>query len=321
MPALMHPPKELFPVGLAAMKSIALAAGEVRPGARRMIDAAQRLILGSDIDFDALAPITPEVFATEFIAPPEMRQQLIRGMCVLAMADGKPDARVMNAVRRFARAVGVEEPALRPLELFAHGQMLLGTLDYHRRSNLRTMLESEMERGLYAGVKAFLGVRGLSEDPLVAAPFLALGDLPEGTLGRALFEHYRSNGFAFPGEKGGFPESAVYHDLTHVLAGYGTDPFGELQVGAFTSGFRKREPFFVALLPLLVFVAEINVTPIPHGHIDAMFERPGVAEDYIAAIERGSRVKIDLSDHWDFWPMMSLPLDVARARLGISRPS
>jgi len=273
------------------------------------------------IDFDGIAPITPETFATEFNAPIELRQQIVRGMCVLALADGKPDSRVMAEVRKFALAVGVNEPALRPLELFAHGQVLLGALDYHRRSNLRTMLEGEMERGLFAGVKAFLGIRGLVEDPLVAAPFLALADLPEGTLGRAFYDHYRANGFALPGEKHGFPESAVYHDLTHVLAGYGTDPFGELQIGAFTAGFRKRDPFFVALLPLLVFVAEINVTPIPHGHADAMFEQPGVAEDYIAAIERGSRVKVDLSDHWDFWPLMPLPLDVVRERLGISRPS
>ena len=36
------------------------------------------------------------------------------------------------------------------------------------------------------------------------------------------------------------------------------------------------------------------------------------------AVERGSRVNTDLSDNWDFWPYMKLPLDEARKRLNIS---
>ena len=317
MSALVRPPKELVPVGLAAMKAVALAAGEVRPGARRLVDAAQKMLLGTAIDWDALAASTPEDFAERFVAPPEVKQQFVRGMCVLALVDGKPDARVTREIRRYAKAVGVDEPALRPLELFTAGHVLLGTLDYHRRSNLRGMLETEMERGVVAGVKALLGVRGLVEDALVAAPFLALEDLPKGTLGRAFFDHYKANGFAFPGEKGGFPEAGVYHDLTHVLAGYGTDPFGELQVAAFTAGFREKDPFYVALLPLIVFVADINVTPIPHDSGAGLFAKEGVADAYLAAIARGAKTKRDLSDHWDFWPMMPLSLDEARRTLGI----
>lgn len=38
----------------------------------------------------------------------------------------------------------------------------------------------------------------------------------------------------------------------------------------------------------------------------------------LQAIERSSRVTTDLSDNWDFWPLMPLPLDEAPARLGIT---
>jgi ubiquinone biosynthesis protein Coq4 len=208
---------------------------------------------------------------------------------------------------------------VRTVELFAHGHMLLGTLDFHRRSHIRGMLGDELEtRGLFGGVRSILGLRGLVEDPLVAAPFLALGELPAGTLGRAFFTHYREHGFTFPGEKGGFPESGVYHDFVHVLAGYGTDPLGELQVGGFTAGFRKQDPLFVAMLPLLVFCADINVTPIPHDQVDQLFAQPGVAEKFLHAVERGERVKIDLSDKWDFWPHVAKPLAEVREELGIS---
>jgi hypothetical protein len=183
------------------------------------------------------------------------------------------------------------------------------------------MAESEYERrGLFGAVKSLLGVRGLFEDPEVARPFLALGALPEGTLGRAFFDHYRHNGFPLPGERGGFPVSGVYHDFIHVLTGYGTDPVGELQLGAFTAGSRKQDPLYVALLPVLVFCAGINVTPVPHDEPAALFAQPGVAEKYLIALQRGGQVACDLSDHWDFWPLVSRPLAEARVGLGIEAP-
>jgi hypothetical protein len=40
-------------------------------------------------------------------------------------------------------------------------------------------------------------------------------------------------GFAFPGEKGGAPESIIAHDLTHVLGGFDTDLPSEACVTAF----------------------------------------------------------------------------------------
>lgn len=320
MPALLRPPADLVPFGLGAMKSVALASGELRPGARRLLDAAQRLLLGTRLDLDALAPVSPEELAGELVAPVELRRQLVHGMCVLTLADGPPDPRATALVARFARAVGIDEPAVRTLQRFAEGHRVLGALDWLRRSHFRAMIGEEVERGVVGAAKALLGLRGFVEDPAVAAPYLGLGDLPAGTLGRALFDHYRGHGFALPGERGGFPEAGVYHDVAHVLGGYDTDPLGELQVGGFIAGFRARDPFYVAMLPLLVFVAGIDVTPLDHDAAAPLFARPGVAEAYLDAIDRGGRVRVDLSDHWDFWPLVRLPLDEARARLGVPPP-
>ena len=240
-------------------------------------------------------------------------------MVVLSLTDGPPTAETAATIRSFATALGADQPAIDTVEQFAEGHLLLGTVDYHRRSNIRGMIEQEIEaRGVFRGLKSFLRLRGFAEDPEVAAPFVALGELPRGTLGRAMFDHYRSFGFAFPGERGGFPEAGFYHDVTHVLAGYGTDPLGELQVGAITAGFRGKDPLYVAMLPLLVFCAEINVTPIPHEHAEDLFSQPGVAERFIAAYERGARVTVDLSDHRDFWPYMSRSLEDVRRELNIT---
>ncbi|MBX3188979.1 MAG: hypothetical protein KF819_18305 [Labilithrix sp.] len=317
MNALPTPSPEAAILGLRAMRMIVAADGSPTPGGRRLLEAAQRVFLGVRVDIDTLAPITPEELARTF--PAELRESIVRGMVVATLVSGKPTPNASERVRDFACALGVEQPAVQTVELFARGHMLLGALDYHRRSNLRGMLADEIDaRGLTGAISSFLGLRGLREDPMIAAPYLSLEKLPAGTLGRALFDHYRHNGFSFPGERGGFPEAGVYHDVTHVLAGYGTDPLGELQIGAFTAGFRKKDPLFVAMLPLLLFCADINVTPIPHERPLELFAQGDNAEKYLRAVQRGMRVRVDLSDGWSFWPFASRPLADVRAELGIA---
>lgn len=312
---LLTPPPDVAVLGLRAMRMVGASDGALRPGVRALMLAAQKAFLHVDVSVDDLAPIEPAELASSFPGP--LREQIVRGMIIATLVDGSPVASATATVRRFARELGVEEPALETVELFARRQMLLGKLDFFRKSNIRRMVEGEFQHGLIEGAKRLLGLRGILEDPMVAAPFRALEDLPRGTLGRELFAHYREHGYAFPGERGGFPESGVYHDITHVLAGYSTEALGELQVGAFSAGFIRQNGFYVALLPLVIFCADINVTPIPHEHVDHLFSQPGAADKYVAAFERGSKVKRDLSDHWDFWPEMRRPIDDVRRDLGI----
>jgi hypothetical protein len=110
----------------------------------------------------------------------------------------------------------------------------------------------------------------------------------------------------------------MYHDFTHVLAGYDTTPAGETLVAAFTAGYRERRPdhgLFTALFGLSIFSTGVDVTPIGVGaRIGTV---GGVADRFFEAIDRGSAVTTDLSDGWDFWEWVSLPLDEARDRLGI----
>ncbi|MBX3228474.1 MAG: hypothetical protein KIT84_07470 [Labilithrix sp.] len=313
---LLRPPPDLAVLGLRAIHMVGTSDGPLRPAVRRLMLAAQSTFLGVDVPVDDLAPIEPAELARSF--PPPLREQIVRAMIVATLVDGEPSAAATATVRRFAKELEVDEPGLDTIELFARRHFTLGKIDYFRRSNIARMLRTELEEhGLVEGALRLFGARGWREDPTVAAPFVALGDLPAGTLGRALFTHYRTNGFSFPGERNGFPEAGVYHDLTHVLGGYATTPLGELQIGAFSAGYIRESPFYVAMLPLLLFCAEINVTPIPHDRVDDLFSHPGVAERYIRALERGSKVKRDLSDRWDFWPEMRRPIDDVRRDLGI----
>ena len=59
------------------------------------------------------------------------------------------------------------------------------------------------------------------------------------------------------------------------------------------------------------------MTPLPQPLSVSVLGQPGVAQRWLRALERGGKVNTDLSDNWDFWPFLPLPLDEARAELGI----
>jgi hypothetical protein len=52
-------------------------------------------------------------------------------------------------------------------------------------------------------------------------------------------------------------------------------------------------------------------------HITGILSTPGLAGRFIQAVERGRQVNTDLSDGWDWWPVLQLPLGEARRQLGV----
>jgi len=107
------------------------------------------------------------------------------------------------------------------------------------------------------------------------------GEAAPDTLGYAFYRHCRDHGFAFPGEKLGFPEAGIYHDFTHVLSGYATDPSGEIQVGGFTGGYKKHNPIFVILFVILTFSAVMNMTPLEQPTLRGIFATEGLADNFL----------------------------------------
>jgi len=97
-----------------------------------------------------------------------------------------------------------------------------------------------------------------------------------------------------------------------VLSGYGTDPEGEIQQGAFQAGFIRTDGFSFLLFVIIQFHLGIEVTPIADAQT-VLFD----VRKVLPAAERGAACRDDLSAHWDHWALAELPLDEARARLGI----
>jgi hypothetical protein len=49
----------------------------------------------------------------------------------------------------------------------------------------------------------------------------------------------------------------------------------------------------------------------------AGYRKPGAIEDVVRAFARGTKVKIDLTDHWDFWAVMDRQVEDLHREYGI----
>ena len=224
---LMQPEPAAALLGLRAMKTIALTPGPIGPAQRAMMEAAQKVILRIDADIDALPTVTPAELAAGF-PDPALRRQFANGMLVMAVADGVPAPETIAQVKAFGAALGVAEPVLADLRLLAEQHMLLFKLDFLRRGHIADIMKNELRnKGLFGFAKSVMRMRGLAEDPAMARRYRAWEKLPEGTLGRSLIDFYNKHGFSVPGERNGFPEAGLYHDFSHLLGGYSTEPEGE----------------------------------------------------------------------------------------------
>ena len=108
---------------------------------------------------------------------------------------------------------------------------------------------------------------------------------------------------------GGIPEAVAYHDVSHVLAGHDTSPSGEIQQGSFQGGNRREDGFFFIQFAILQFHHGVKITPATFPTTD-LFD----PEKVLWAIHRGAQCNVDMTHQWNFWPLMELPLDEARAR-------
>ena len=316
---LLKPTEAEGDFGVRALVDVARARGEIPLPARRLIEAARGAFGLKPVDLDSVEPISPDELA-EAIGRKELRSQLVNGMIFVSLSSGPPTDDQAALVRRFATGLGVDGPQLELLEKLVHHQLLQFRYCMLRNTHLGDALKTQYrDVGLFGFGKAILSMRGLSEDRELAASFQAWASLPEGTLGNRVFHHFRDNGFSFPGEKHGFPQSIVFHDVGHVLAGYDTTTKGETLITGFQAGYRSARPdggLFSALFGLSMFSAGVDATFFRAEHLGTG-SIGEVADRFFEAIDRGRALSVDLSDDWDYAPYLELPLDEARARLGV----
>jgi len=307
---LLTPTPEQALFGLRAMKTLALVDGPLDAAELHLLESIQR-VLGTSHPLDQLAPITPAELASA-LPDPRIRRQLVQGLIVMSLIDREPRPEEADLVEQFAQAVNVSVPEVADLRLALAGDIFRLRLDLGRRfwaaDKVKEIWNEEGLRGMFHFVRSALG----REDPATAARYQALEKYPAGSLGRSYFEYCRSNGFPLPGEKGGTPEIVLYHDCTHLLSGYGTTPEGEVQVACFSAGYRKKDPFAFVFFVLLQFHVGVRMTPITAAQTG--FFDP---EKALIALRRGAAMNVDLTDGWEYWPVMRDQVEELRKRYDI----
>jgi hypothetical protein len=216
-------------------------------------------------------------------------------------------------LRDLSRHLFTHDPVVDVIQNLHEGKLVKVRLLAMRRAFRALAKEAYQAEGL-RGVLRFFGALffGTSVNKDKLWNYKRLGLLPEGTLGREYWKHLTEVGFGFPGEPGGIADSVAYHDIVHVLAENDTTALGEIQQGSFQGGNRREDGFFFVQFVILQFHHGIRITPVApptYGNFDP--------ERVLWAIHRGARCSVDLTHQWDFWPLMKLSLEEARARIGL----
>jgi hypothetical protein len=307
--------EEQIRIGLSALKSVALVNGDFAEAEKQLLTAAAHA-LGTTVDPDSLPVVTPEEAARAFEEPVH-RERLVQALIVMALIDQEPSRDEIALIERFADALGIQERRVKYLHQLLDGHLLRLRLDFLRRAPLPQKMARQVyeEKGLFGTLKFARGMlSGKTEgDPEVAWKYKQLGLLPEGTLGREFWKHMTARKFALPGEPGGIPEVGAHHDLTHVLTGYDTDAEGETQIAAFYAGYFKEDPFSFLFMVLVMFHLGVPLGPPQTTPKAGQFD----PEKVLRAMKRGSQINTDLTDHWNYWEVMNLPIDEVRGRYNI----
>lgn len=216
-------------------------------------------------------------------------------------------------LKDLSRQLATHDPVIDVLDALQKGRRIKVRLLAMRRAFRAILKEAWLAEG-GMGVFRFLGALFLKRpvNKGMLWSYKRLGLLPEGTLGREYWKHLTETGFAFPGEPGGIADSVAYHDIGHVLAEHDTTPLGEIQQGSFQGGNRREDGFFFIQFVILQFHHGIRITPVAPpqtGNFDP--------EKVLWAIHRGAKCSVDITHQWNYWPLMSLTLQEARAKCGL----
>lgn len=300
----VFPPRELGVV-LRALRNVASANDRFTDAERALVEGVAR-IHELDVSADMLEPISFAEVAN-VVQDPHRRKRAVQLAIVTALIEGAPSQVTEREVRKLAAALGIDEQGLDVLYEIAHHRGLIARADMFRRVG-RFIRSANDFPGVLRLALPMLGIGG--GDPALAATYRAFEHCPPGSFGRAFYDHFLDNGFGFPGEMGGI--TMVFHDLGHVLAGYGTDPQGEIQQAAFQAGFARRDGFSFLLFGILQFHIGMRITPVAKGYT-GLFDVPLV----LTALHRGAACKVDLSEGFDTMGNRNKPLEQLRAELGI----
>jgi len=323
-----HDPEEVLLVARGIATAVAPEEGLTDVQAELLAAIADALT-GYSVDYRSLEPLGPDELA-EVLMPRELayRQRIVHHMVLGELVLRPIPIVVAHRVSKYAAALDVKDDFVRVARRYAQGAYGLAWMDLQRNGFVEHVREAGGgEDQPKPGRRAPAPFEPAQVDAELEAKWLEFESLPSGSLGRGVWQMYTGRGFALPGSPGGAPAYLAQHDFVHILADYGTNLKGELEVFAFI-GRADPDPKGFAWLATLIGLFETGYIKdtgfferdIRERHIQA----PGMHQRLADAIRRGKVVSqgygIDLFDV-DYYALSDRPVEEVRDIIGVPNKS
>jgi hypothetical protein len=295
---------------LGVMCGVAETGGALSNADARALSAASLYMFGQPLDVAQLKPVAPAALAAA-VSDPKLREDALKFATVMAFVDGKLDTGKIARVVGYAKALGLHERYIDEIAEAAAGHVKEALADMTRAN----MVSITGKAWTDADATAWLVPYDKAPDPSLAERCKTLGALPEGSFGLAFYNHYRNNGYAFPGEPTGLNAGFGFpHDTAHVVSGYNTTPRGELLVSTFTAGMHPHFPMAGHILPVIFsWHLGIQINPVAKSAQGALDP-----QEIWHAYAGGRTATIDtFAPGWDFWAYVETPLHALRRQWAI----
>ena len=293
-----------------------------------LLQAITSALTGVEIAYQALEPLGAAELA-EGLAGTDaaFRRRIVHHMVLGELVLRPIPVVVAHRVAVYAEALGVKDDFVRVARRYAQGAYGLAWMDLQRNGFVEHVQEASSEdrsrapRG--SAPRGSAPFEPAQIDPDLEARWAAFADLPAGSLGRAAWEMYDGRGFELPGCSGGAPAYLAQHDFVHVLADYGTNLKGELEVFGLIAR-ADPDPKGFAWLATLVGLFETGYISTTGFFDRDVSERnirvPGMHRRLADAIRRGKIVcdgyGIDLFEV-DYYALSERPVGEVRELLHV----
>jgi hypothetical protein len=289
-----------------------------------VLEAIASGLTGVSLDYRALEPLGPVELA-DVLAQRDLayRQRIVHHMVLGELMLRPIPTEVAHRVAGYADALGVKDDFVRVARRYAQGAYGLAWKDLQRNGFVEHVQEAGPGEPIRRGATNQAPFAPAEVDDELAARWAAFEELPEDTLGRAVREMYDGRGFALPGTAGGAPAYLARHDFVHVIADYGTNLKGELEVFAFI-GRADPDPKGFAWLVTLTGLFEtgyIATTGFFDRNVnERVIQAAGMPQRIADAIRRAKVVcqsfRVDLFEV-DYYELAERPVAEVREMLSV----
>jgi len=282
-----------------------------------LLGAIAEALTGFDVDYHDLEPLSPSEFAEVLADKPEWYRQRIVHHMVLGELVLKPlPHEVALRVQQYTAALGIHDKFVRVAHRYAQGATGLAWLDLQRSGFTAHLEQADPNQEHYQ--TAGTPFERPPPDPEVVELWRSYEDYPEEALGHQVWAMYDQRGFALPGTAEGASPFLAQHDYVHVLADYGTNLKGELEVFALI-GRANPDPQGFAWLATLVGLFETGYVEdtgfFARDVREHNIQAPGMNVRVADAIRRGKFVSEKCEQDLftvNFTPLAARPVDEVR---------